>query len=199
MINDAYETRDFDFSGTKAFDASTGYRSTSFLTIPLKTRKGDVIGVVQLINARDADGAFIPFALDIQSFIEALASQSAIALDNHQLAQAQEELFDAIIKLTATAIDAKSEYTGGHCARVPLIGSLLAKAACESNEGIFTDFDFSEDEWREFEIAGWLHDCGKVTTPEYVVDNIIDISLTPTPDGGTVVIYNDITDRKLAE
>lgn len=170
IIADAYATQDFDFSGTKAFDANTGYRSTSFLTIPLKTRQGDIIGVVQLINARDKQGLVIPFEDGIQNFVEALAAQSAVALDNHQLAQAQKELFDAIIKLTATAIDAKSPYTGGHCARVPLIGSLLAQAACESTEGIFKDFDLSEDEWREFEIAGWLHDCGKVTTPEYVVD-----------------------------
>lgn len=170
MVTDAYEEDGFDFSGTKAFDASTGYRSTSFLTIPLKTRQGDVIGVVQLINAQDSEKAVIPFDENLKSFIEALASQSAVALDNHQLAQAQKELFDAIVKLTATAIDAKSEYTGGHCERVPLIASLLAEAACASDEGIFADFDFNEDEWREFEIAGWLHDCGKVTTPEHVVD-----------------------------
>ena len=170
MVSDAYQEDGFDFSGTKAFDGSTGYRSTSFLTIPLKTRQGDVIGVVQLINARDENGSTIPFSADLKSFIEALASQSAVALDNHQLSIAQAELFDAIVKLTATAIDAKSEYTGGHCERVPLIGNLLAEAACASDEGIFADFDFNEDEWREFEIAGWLHDCGKVTTPEYVVD-----------------------------
>lgn len=170
MIEDAYQEDGFDFSGTKTFDASTGYRSTSFLTIPLKTRQGDVIGVVQLINARAQDGSTIPFSAEIKNFIEALASQSAVALDNHQLAIAQAELFDSIVKLTATAIDAKSEYTGGHCERVPMIGSLLAEAACASEEGIFAGFDFDEDEWREFEIAGWLHDCGKVTTPEYVVD-----------------------------
>ena len=170
MIADAYQEDGFDFSGTKAFDVSTGYRSTSFLTIPLKTSQGDVIGVVQLINARDVKGQVIAFDDDLKSFIEALASQSAVALDNHQLTIAQKELFDAIVKLTATAIDAKSEYTGGHCERVPLIGNLLAEAACASDEGIFADFDFNEDEWREFEIAGWLHDCGKVTTPEYVVD-----------------------------
>ena len=170
-IDDAYENKDFDFTGTRKFDAQTGYRSQSFLTVPLKPRGGDVIGVVQLINARDAaTGEVIPFPVEIQGFVEALSSQAAVALDNRNLLEAQEELIESIIRLIAGAIDAKSAYTGGHCERVPEIGAMLAKAACESNEGIFADFDLTEEEWREFRIAAWLHDCGKVTTPEYVVD-----------------------------
>lgn len=88
-----------------------------------------------------------------------------------KLQVAQKDLLDAFIKLIASAIDAKSKYTGGHCARVPELSMMLADAAHESNDGIFKDFSIdSEDEKRELSIAAWLHDCGKVTTPEYVVD-----------------------------
>lgn len=83
----------------------------------------------------------------------------------------QEKLLDSIIKLIAEAIDAKSHYTGGHCERVPEIAQLLLDEANRSNEGVFKNFSFtSKEELKEFEIGAWLHDCGKVTTPEYVVD-----------------------------
>jgi HD-GYP domain-containing protein (c-di-GMP phosphodiesterase class II) len=85
--------------------------------------------------------------------------------------KAQAELMDSFIKLIADAIDAKSPYTGGHCQRVPEVAMMLAKAANAVDDGPFKDFRFDNDEaWREFEIGAWLHDCGKVTTPEYVVD-----------------------------
>ena len=85
--------------------------------------------------------------------------------------EAQAELMDSFIKLIADAIDAKSPYTGGHCQRVPEVAMMLAKAANAVNDGPFKNFRFDDDEaWREFEIGAWLHDCGKVTTPEYVVD-----------------------------
>lgn len=82
----------------------------------------------------------------------------------------QEELLNSFIKLLADAIDAKSPYTGGHCKRVPEITLLLARAACESTHPPFADFNMDSEQWQELEIASWLHDCGKVTTPEFVVD-----------------------------
>ena len=88
-----------------------------------------------------------------------------------ELQKAQKDLLDAFIKLIASAIDAKSPYTGGHCNRVPQIAMMLAEAASESHEGIFDSYTIeNDDERRELEIAAWLHDCGKVITPEYVVD-----------------------------
>jgi HD-GYP domain-containing protein (c-di-GMP phosphodiesterase class II) len=104
-------------------------------------------------------------------FVEALAAQSAVALENQNLLEAQKALMESLIQLIATAIDAKSPYTGGHCERVPELALMLAEEACAVAEGPLADFRFnSEDEWREFRIGAWLHDCGKVTTPEYVVD-----------------------------
>lgn len=169
-IPNAYETETFDFSGTIKFDESTGYRSMSFLTVPLLNKQESVIGVLQLINARTADGEVVPFSPDIQPIIEALTSQAAVALDNEMLFQGQRKLLDSFIELIAGAIDQKSAYTGGHCQRVPALTQMLAKAACASDDPPFAEFDLDEDGWYELHLAGWLHDCGKVTTPEYVVD-----------------------------
>ncbi|MBF0271369.1 MAG: GAF domain-containing protein [Magnetococcales bacterium] len=171
VIADAYDSHRFDFSGVRQFDQKTGYRSQSFLTVPLKPRQGKVIGVMQLINATDPNtGGVIPFDPEVITFVEALAAQAAMTLDNQLLLQAQKDLFDAFIQLIAAAIDAKSPYTGGHCERVPELARLLAQAVCETDHPGFTDFTMTEDEHQEMRIASWLHDCGKVTTPEYVVD-----------------------------
>jgi HD-GYP domain-containing protein (c-di-GMP phosphodiesterase class II) len=169
-IEDAYDSTEFDFSGTKRFDEGSGYRTKSVLTVPLKNSQNDVIGVLQLLNAQDESGEVIAFSEDIQPLIEALASQAAVALDNAILIEAQENLLDSFITLMARAVDAKSPYTGGHCERVPELTEMLTKAACESAAGPFADFDLNDEEWQELHIGAWLHDCGKVTTPEYVVD-----------------------------
>lgn len=171
-IDDAYDNDEFDFSGTRLADKKNGYRSTSFLTVPLKPRGKNVIGVLQLINAKNPEtGQAGPFDEEVVSFVEALASQAAVALDNKALIEVQKQMLDSFIELIAAAIDAKSPYTGGHCRRVPELAMMLAQSADSAAEGPLADFKFeNEDEWREFRIAAWLHDCGKVTTPEYVVD-----------------------------
>jgi HD-GYP domain-containing protein (c-di-GMP phosphodiesterase class II) len=169
-LADAYNAPGFDFSGMRAFDQRTGYRSQSFLTVPLKNHETEVVGVLQLINARAREGRTIAFAADIVPLIEALASQAAVALDNQMLLEAQRNLFRAFLKVFAGAIDAKSSYTGGHCHRVPELTNMLAQAADAAEAGPFADFHLTELEWYELEVAGGLHDCGKVTTREFVVD-----------------------------
>jgi len=169
-IPDAYRAEGFDFSGTRAFDARTGYRSTSFLTVPMQNHEGEVIAVIQLINARDEAGAVVPFSTADQRLVESLASQAATAATKHELIQGMRDLFEAFIKLIATAIDEKSPYTGGHCKRVPELTMLLAEAAHRTSHGPLAGFTMSEADRYELQIAGWLHDCGKVTTPEWVMD-----------------------------
>jgi HD-GYP domain-containing protein (c-di-GMP phosphodiesterase class II) len=169
-IADAYHVPGFDFSGPRAFDQRTGYRSQSFLTVPLKNHDAEVVGVLQLINARAPDGKTTPFPAEIVPLIEALASQAAVALDNQMLIDQQKNLFRSVLRVFASAIDAKSPYTGGHCHRVPTATNMLAHAADEAKEGPLADFHLSEEEWYELEVAGGLHDCGKVTTREFVVD-----------------------------
>ncbi len=172
IIDDVYSETRFDLSGTKRFSEESGFRTVSMLTVPISPREGQVQGVIQLLNAQDPDtGAVMPFAQDIVGFVEALAAQSAVALENSQLIESQRQLMDSLIRLVAGAIDAKSAYTGGHCERVPELAMMLAEEACMVKDGALADFSFeTDDEWREFRIGAWLHDCGKVTTPEYVVD-----------------------------
>jgi HD-GYP domain-containing protein (c-di-GMP phosphodiesterase class II) len=170
-IHDAYDSQVFDFTGTRMFDHTTGYRSKSFLTIPLKNRQDHVIGVLQLLNSLDPlNGEVVPFSDDIEPLVEALASQAAVALENQNLIESQKNLLDSFIELMAGAVDAKSPYTGGHCQRVPELTEMLTQAACDSVLPAFSEFNLTEAEWYELHIAAWLHDCGKVTTPEYVVD-----------------------------
>lgn len=170
-VADAYTEAGFDFSGTKNFDKKTGYRSTSFLTVPMKNHENEIIGVLQLINAKDrATGKVVPFSKNDQRLAESLASQAAIALTNRLLINHLESLFESFIQMINTAIDDKSPYTGGHCERVPMLTMLLAEAVNNCKVGPLRDFTMSDSDRYELKIAGLLHDCGKVTTPVHVVD-----------------------------
>ena len=170
-IEDAYSAEGFDFSGTRRFDRKTGYRSQSFLTIPMKNHENEIIGVLQLINAKHTEtGEIIPFSKADQRLTESLASQAAIALTNRLLITQLEELFESFVKLINIAIDEKSPYTGGHCERVPVLTMLLAEAASATTEGPLKDFRMTDADRKELKIAALLHDCGKVTTPVHVVD-----------------------------
>ncbi len=170
-IADAYAADGFDFSGTRKFDAVTGYRSQSFLTVPMKNHANEIIGVLQLINAMDPqDGAVRVFSDADRRLVESLASQAAVALTNRLLVSQLEELFVAFITLINMAIDEKSPYTGGHCQRVPALTMMLAEAVDATSDGPLADFSMSEKDRYELQIAGLLHDCGKVTTPVHVVD-----------------------------
>jgi HD-GYP domain-containing protein (c-di-GMP phosphodiesterase class II) len=170
-IADAYTAEGFDFNGTRNFDKKTGYRSKSFLTVPMKNHENEIIGVLQLINSQDpASGEVVAFSDADQRLAESLSSQAAIALTNRQLINQLEALFESFIAMINTAIDEKSPYTGGHCQRVPELTMMLAEAVNETNEGPLRDFDMSDKDRYELKIAGLLHDCGKVTTPVHVVD-----------------------------
>lgn len=168
-IPDAYSADGYDFTGTRKFDEKTGYRTKSILTIPMKNHENDFIGVLQLINAQFLDEV-VPFSAEDQRLAESLASQAAMALTNQRLIAELNHLFDSFIKLIATAIDEKSPYTGGHCKRVPELTMMLAQAAADSDLGSLKEFSMQEKDRYELEVAAWLHDCGKITTPESVMD-----------------------------
>ncbi|RZL39355.1 MAG: GAF domain-containing protein [Rubrivivax sp.] len=171
-IDDVYTETRFDLSGTRAFDEASSYRTVSMLTVPIAPRGGAPIGVLQFMNAIDPfTGAIVPFDPEAGALVEALAAQAAVALDNMELVAAQQQLTESLIRVLATTIDAKSPHTGRHCERVPDLAMRLAQAACDTSEGPLQHFAFrSEREWEEFRIGAWLHDCGKVTTPEFVID-----------------------------
>ncbi|MGZ4992629.1 MAG: HD domain-containing phosphohydrolase [Methylobacter sp.] len=170
-IADAYDASVFDFSGTKAFDKKNNYRSKSFLSIPLTNHQGEIIGILQLINAIDPETKeIIEFDSVSQRFAEALASQAATVLTKQQLITDLENMFESLVKLIATAVDEKSPYTGGHCRRVPELTLMLTEAAHDTDHGYLQDFRLTEADRYELTIASWLHDCGKIITPEYIID-----------------------------
>lgn len=176
-IPDAYDNTEFDFSNVQEFDKQHNYQSKSFLAVPLKNHEDDVIGVLQLVNARDfRTNELIAFPEKGETVVSALATYAAIALHNRILLQDLKALLDAFIQCIAQAIDAKSSHTSNHCQRVPLLMELIAQAACE-DDSTFSDFHLDDDEWYEIRVASWMHDCGKLATPDSVLDKSTKLHL----------------------
>ncbi len=170
-IPDMYHATSFDFSDNRDFDRTIGYRSQSLLSVPVKNHENEIVGVLQLINAQERiSKKVVPFSDEDQRLLETLASQAAVALSKNKLIDDFRKLFDSLVELIATAIDEKSPYTGDHCRRVPELTMMLAEAVAGSKEGVFKDFNLSEEEMYELKVAALLHDCGKVTTPVHIVD-----------------------------
>ncbi len=138
--------------------------------VPLRNRLNQKVGLLCLLfDSAQEEGRIITEDARI-AFVNALSGFSAITIESRYLLKAQKELLESFMQLIAGAIDEKSPYTGGHCQRVPVLTKMLARAACNSQEGSFAKFQLSDEEWEELHLAAWMHDCGKVTTPEYVVD-----------------------------
>lgn len=168
-IPDAYACQQYDLSAARTMDQRTGYHTQSVLTIPMKNHEGELNGVLQLINAT-VDGKVSAFSTQQMELVRSLASLAAVALTNKQLIENMEELFQGIARLIAKAIDEKSPYTGGHCKRVPELTIMLANATHQHNTGPLADFVLTDADRHELSVAGWLHDCGKIATPEHVMD-----------------------------
>src|SRR3972149_202645 len=170
-LQDVYDVEGFDFTGTRVFDKSTQYRSKSMLIVPLRDHENELIGVLQLLNAQDVRNKSITsFSPEAQSIALSLASQAAVTITKNRLIRDMENLFEAFIRTIAKAIDEKSPYTGGHVKRVAVIVSMIAEKINEKKDGVYSNISFSEDQLKELRIAAWLHDVGKITTPEYIVD-----------------------------
>jgi HD-GYP domain-containing protein (c-di-GMP phosphodiesterase class II) len=137
----------------------------TLVAVPLVNRQEQVVGLLGLLA-----GSHETISDERLSLINALSGPAALSIESHRLLQAQKDLLRSLIEMLAGAIDAKSRYTGGHCQRVPELAEMLARAACDAREGPFRDFKLDADQWEALHIAAWLHDCGKVTTPDYVVD-----------------------------
>jgi len=170
-IPDVYEAEGFDFTGPRKYDAATGYRSKSMLVIAMRNHENEIIGVLQLLNAQLPETSeVVAFSTEYVDLIASLASQAAVALTNTQLIQDLRNLLYAFIKSIATAIDEKSPYTGGHINRVVDLSLMIARKINETSQGKFENVYFSDDEIEELRLAAWMHDVGKITTPENVVD-----------------------------
>ncbi|CAH9063490.1 hypothetical protein PSEHALCIP103_02924 [Pseudoalteromonas haloplanktis] len=169
-IPDVYDALPFDMSAARKMDARTGYRSESMLTIPLKDHEDDIIGVIQLINVKDAQNKNIPFSEELVTLIRSFASLGAISLTNSTLVKDMEVLFSTFAEAIAMAIDEKSPHTGGHCKRVPALTLMLADAVHKIDKGPLADFIMSPEDRHELSLAGWLHDCGKIATPDHIME-----------------------------
>ncbi len=168
-VEDVYTHKGFNFEGTKNFDKNTGYKTQSMLVVPMVNHEGDVIGVLQLLNKQDEHKKTIPFTQEDEKLILSMGSQAAISISNRELIDDLESLLNAFIKSIATAIDEKSPYTGGHIERVAEIAEMFVESINE-DETVFKDKFYNDDEIKEIKTAAWMHDIGKIATPEYVVD-----------------------------
>lgn len=145
--------------------------STHLVGIRLRNRHHETVGMLLLFLVDSGTEADLDkLSPDRIAFIQAVSATAALCIESQRLQNKQKQLLDSFIQLLAGAIDAKSPYTGGHCQRVPALTLMLAEAAAASQEPEFATYRPNEDEWEALHVASWLHDCGKVTTPEYVVD-----------------------------
>lgn len=169
-IEDVYETNLFQFSGTREFDRELNYRSKSMLVIPMRNHEDTLIGVLQLINAMDsATCSIIPFNEDTIQKSRALAAQAAVMITQQSLIHEMEELFEAFIRAIAVTIDEKSKHTGGHIQRVTDISLMIADCINRDNT-LFHGTILSHEEIKELRMAALMHDTGKITTPDHVID-----------------------------
>ena len=147
-----------------------GAENLTAIVLPLTNRDNAGSGLLCLLYTEHNQSLKNALSPEHIGFTQALSGFAAVSMESRQLLKMQKILLQSFIELIASAIDAKSPYTGGHCQRVPELTKMLAAAACDSEDPRFKTFSLSDDEWEELHIAAWLHDCGKVTTPEYVVD-----------------------------
>jgi len=136
------------------------------LQVELRGRSGKLEGLLVLQYASDEGHAEASFI----EFVTKLSGMLAVSIETRQLIEAQKALLDAVIKLMADAIDAKSPYTGGHCERVPQLAAMLVDRMAADTTGPYAAFAMTDDERYEFHLGAWLHDCGKVTSPEHIID-----------------------------
>lgn len=168
-IPDVYASERFDFTGPRRYDAITGYHTQSMLVLPLCNYDDEVIGVLQLINAKEGTQV-VPFAEHLEKIIASLASQAAVSLTNMQYIDEINRLFDSFVQAIATAIDARTPYNVNHTRNVAVLAGRLATYIDGLATGPWTAERFSDNRTEQLVKAAWLHDIGKVAIPLEVMD-----------------------------
>jgi HD-GYP domain-containing protein (c-di-GMP phosphodiesterase class II) len=166
---DVYNADGFDFSGTREYDEASGYRSQSMLVIPLEDHENKIIGVLQLINRRTENQAITAFSHEDIELVQSVSFPAASAITTQRLLREQVTLFDAFVTVLAEGLGEKSPHTYNHIRRVAALGEALSASMNNWKEGIYANVAFNDDEMAEMHLAGWLHDIGKITTPEHIV------------------------------
>ena len=174
-IPDVYNAKGFDFSGPKQYDKKTNYRSKSMLVLPLRDHENQINGVLQLLNRQTLDGEVIPFSRADQTIVQAMSYQAAISLTTQTLLREQIDLFDSFVRVLAEGLGEKSPYTFGHINRVADLSSSLAETISNYKKGLYSRIEFDRSQMEELHLAGWMHDIGKLTSPEHVVSKPIKL------------------------
>src|SRR5437870_19887 len=179
IYDDAYNPPPGKPVGGKSFDAQFGHRTKSMLTVPMRDYHNDVVGAVQLINARrrfetrlaieNVETEVVSFQPDDVEMIESIASQAAVALDNKTLLESIQALFDGFVQASVTAIEQRDPSTAGHSGRVEGLTTRLARAVTEIETGRYRDVRLTEDQFKELRYACLLHDFGKVGVREHIL------------------------------
>ncbi len=164
------QTQEYQNHFFEQFDSKNNYITTSVLAIPLTSKKGEVIGILQFINPLDKNSNRCIFSPETTKALYSLSSLLSHVTECRVLTEDYDLLLESFIGTLTHALEAKSPYTGLHCQRVPVLARLITAAAVEEKTGALKDFTMSESDWYALHIASWLHDCGKITTPEFVVD-----------------------------
>ena len=177
MLNfvDVYDAEGFDFTGTRSYDEANGYRSQSMLVIPLEDHENSIIGVLQLINRRGEGDTIIAFNSEDIDLVQSVSFPAASAITTQRLIEEQVTLFNAFVTVLAEGLGEKSSHTYNHIRRVTILGESISTALNNWNEGMYADVSFDEDEMAEIRLAGWLHDIGKLTTPEHIVSKQVKL------------------------
>ena len=169
-IPDIYKDNTPLSEGSKAYEKFSGYRTNSMLVVPMINHENDVIGILQLLNAKDEDDNIIPFDLEFNELIQSLGSQAAVALDTVELIDEVENLLESIIRYTVKAIDRRSPHTAGHSSRVAWFTRRIAQIISNKKEGPFKNINYTEEQIKEIWISGIMHDVGKIGVPEAVLE-----------------------------
>jgi HD-GYP domain-containing protein (c-di-GMP phosphodiesterase class II) len=181
VIDDVYMLPpDVEYAFNRSFDQRYGYRTKSMLVIPMVNHHGDVIGVLQLINRKrdfaarlaspeEADRQIISYSPHTVKIVRALAGQAAVSIENSQLYEAIERLFEGFVKAAVTAIEQRDPTTSGHSERVATRTVALATLVDRVDDGPFRLVNFTPEQIREIRYAGLLHDFGKVGVREQVL------------------------------
>src|SRR2546430_1342208 len=179
IYDDAYNPPPGKPPGGKSFDSQFGYRTKSMLTVPMRNYNNEVVGAVQLINAKrrfetrltvgTVESEVISFQPDDVEMIESIASQAAVALDNKNLIDSIQALFDGFVQASVTAIEQRDPSTAGHSGRVEGLTTSLARAVHEIATGKYRDVRLSDDQFKELRYACLLHDFGKVGVREHIL------------------------------
>jgi HD-GYP domain-containing protein (c-di-GMP phosphodiesterase class II)/ribonuclease BN (tRNA processing enzyme) len=168
-IPNVYESTLYDFSGTIEFDKSNGYVSQSMLVLPLKDHEDNLIAVLQLINKKDGIGTILPFDHEDEEIALSLGSQASVTLTKQKLINDLELLLESFLNTINVAIEEKSPYTAGHIDRMVDLSLTLARSISKDKH-TFAHITYTSDQLKEIKFAALMHDIGKITTPEHIID-----------------------------